>query len=273
MMSPEIAVPTQLKPLLKWAGSKRWLIPRLRELYAPHRDKMLVEPFVGGMSVALGLMPARAKLADSNRHLINFHQAVRQGVELAMPWMLNDRARYYEIRAAFNAMAACPIWEGWVDVLQAKRFWYLNRTGFNGLCRFNRKGEANVPFGRYKSINYNWDTAPYKAAMRDWRLLACDFRAVDLGGADGFVYSDPPYAGGGFVGYQGAGFRYKDQIMLAGKLAAHRGPVVASNAATPEMLELYGDLGFRLDVIDAPRRIACNGDRRPAKEMLATRNL
>ena len=69
-----------LDPPLKWAGGKRWLVPRLRELYAPHRHRRLVEPFVGGMAVALGLMPERALLADRNPHLIHFYQWLQRGL-------------------------------------------------------------------------------------------------------------------------------------------------------------------------------------------------
>lgn len=80
----------------------------------------------------------------------------------------------------------------------------------------------------------------------------------------------PPYDGA-FTRYQAGGFSWADQVRLAEWLAAHPGPVLASNQATPRILSLYGQLGFTLWALPAPRRIACNGDRSPALEMLAAR--
>src|ERR687896_413085 len=100
--SPDPAAPG---PPLKWAGGKRWQVPHLRPLWDAHRDRRLVEPFCGGLAVALSLTPVRAL------------------------------------------------------------FYYLNRTGYNGLCRFNQQGKFNVPFGRYKRIDYRKDFTGYVPAF------------------------------------------------------------------------------------------------------------
>ena len=71
---------TELKPPLKWAGGKRWLVPTLRDRWRDHAHRVLVEPFVGGMAVALGLRPGEALLNDINRHLINFYLWLRRGL-------------------------------------------------------------------------------------------------------------------------------------------------------------------------------------------------
>ena len=87
-----------------------------------------------------------------------------------------------------------------------------------------------------------------------------------------FVYADPPYDVE-FTAYSQGGFSWDDQTRTAQVLAKHRGPVVLVNQATPRIDALYRKLGYDVGYLDAPRRISCNGDRTPAKEILATRNL
>jgi len=150
-------------------------------------------------------------------------------------------------------------------------FYYLNRSGYNGLCRFNQRGGFNVPFGRYARIAYTRDFAPYQAALVGWQFCCGDFATLPLQPSD-FIYADPPYDVV-FTSYSPGGFGWADQERLAVWLAAQPGPVVASNQATPRVLALYRDLGFAVQVIAAPRRISCTGDRTPAGELLATRNV
>jgi DNA adenine methylase len=150
-------------------------------------------------------------------------------------------------------------------------FYYLNRTGYNGLCRFNRKGKFNVPFGRHKTIHYTRDFSAYREKLAGWRFSHADFTALPME-ADDFIYADPPYDVP-FRQYAQAGFSWDDQARLAEWLAAHPGPVVASNQATPRILELYRALDFQFVLLDAPRKISRTGDRTPAREMLAYKNL
>jgi DNA adenine methylase len=149
--------------------------------------------------------------------------------------------------------------------------YYLNRTGFNGLCRFNSKGEFNVPFGRYKTIHYQLDFTAYRAILANWELCCGDFAALEPA-ADDFIYADPPYDVQ-FTQYAKENFNWHEQQRLAHWLARHPGPVVLSNQATPRIIELYRDLGFTLRFLNAPRRISCTGDRTPAREILALRNV
>ena len=256
-----------LRPPLKWAGGKRWLTPVLAELYRPFRRRRLVEPFCGGLAVALGLAPGRALLNDLNPHAINFWSHLQRGLKVRIP-MRNESELYYDHRATFNAMATG---RGRESAKAAQLFYYLNRTGYNGLCRFNSRGEFNVPFGRYASINYRRDFGEFVPALAGWHFTSGDFEALDLRPGD-FIYADPPYDVE-FHHYSAGGFDFDDQRRLAGWLAEHPGPVVLSNQATPRILRLYRRLGFRVRVLDAPRAIACNGDRSPAREVLATRNL
>jgi len=256
-----------LPPPLKWAGGKRWLLPRLRELWEPHRHRRLAEPFCGGLAVALGLSPARALLNDINPHAINFYRRLQQGLKTAIP-MTNDAECFYANRAEFNRLVTG---NGTNTKKAAALFYYLNRTGYNGLCRFNSRGEFNVPFGRYRTINYTRDFTPYQAVFADWEFICGDFEQMHLEPGD-FLYADPPYDVQ-FTRYSKEDFRWADQVRLAEWLATHPGPVVASNQATEKILKLYGELGFEIDTLPAPRMISCTGDRSKALEMLATRNL
>jgi len=261
------APPSALRPPLKWAGGKRWQIPHLQPLWAAHAHRRLVEPFCGGLAVALGLMPARALLNDVSPHLISFYRWLQRGLRIDQP-MHNQRASFYQSRDRFNTLLA----EGGAESAEAAGlFYYLNRTGYNGLCRFNSRGAFNVPFGRYRTINYVADFAAYREAFASWTFTTGDIAAVPLE-RDDFVYADPPYDVE-FTQYASGGFSWEDQERTAERLASHPGPVVLVNQATNRIEQLYRQLGYDIRFLDAPRRISCTGNRTPAREVIATRNL
>jgi len=255
------------RPPLKWAGGKRWQVPHLRPLWAAHAQRRLVEPFCGGLAVSLGLAPGRALLNDINPHVIAFYRRLKHGLVITQT-MKNDETMFYARRARFNALLARGREEGREA---AGLFYYLNRTGYNGLCRFNRRGSFNVPFGRYARITYTRDFTRYRRTFARWDFISVDFEKVPLEKGD-FVYADPPYDVE-FTQYAKEGFSWDDQVRLVDRLSAHRGPVVLSNQATDRIVRLYGTAGFRLLYVQAPRRISCTGDRTPAREVLALRNV
>ena len=252
-----------LKPPLKWAGGKRWLAPHLQPIWETNAARRYVEPFCGGLAVALGLQPQRALLNDVNPHLINFYRHVQHGLELTLP-MRNEEKLFYRHRDRFNRL----IRNGGAQTAEAAQlFYYLNRTGFNGLCRFNKSGDFNVPFGTYKSINYARDFAEYAAVFGKWEFSNLDIAALAFEPRD-FIYADPPYDVE-FTTYSAGGFSWVDQVRTAELLATHHGPVVISNEATTRVIDLYERLGFELTYLDGPRRISCTGDRTAAREVLA----
>jgi DNA adenine methylase len=260
-------VQQRLKPPLKWAGGKRWQVPHVRMLWQNHQHRRLVEPFCGGLAVTLGLMPNQALLNDINPHVVNFYRWLRHGLVILLA-MANDARQYYKHRERFNQL----LHEGKGESAEAAAlFYYLNRTGYNGLCRFNRSGAFNVPFGRYKRIIYTRDFTAYRALFANWDFIQTDFEAIPLRPSD-FIYADPPYDVE-FRQYSAAGFSWEEQVRTARWLARQPGPVVLSNQATDRILELYASLGFTLKFLQAPRMISCTGDRTPAREVLALRNL
>jgi DNA adenine methylase len=263
----DTAEQTILKPPLKWAGGKRWQVPHLAPLWHAHTHRRLVEPFCGGLAVTLGLLPDVALLNDANPHVINFYQWLGRGLVIDEQMENDDRA-FYRQRERFNALLR----SGRCNTAEAAAlFYYLNRTGYNGLCRFNRSGEFNVPFGQYKRIGYVRDFSAYRQTFSRWTFTEGDFGSVALLPAD-FVYADPPYDVE-FTQYAQGGFSWADQERAAEWLSRHPGPVVLVNQATPRIVALYRKLGYRLRFLEAPRRINCTGDRTPAKEVFALRNL
>ncbi len=122
-----------LTPPLKWAGGKRWLTSTIKEIWCQGQYQRLVEPFVGGMAISLGIMPAKALLNDVNSHLINFYRWLQKGLTIELEFV-NESNYYYECRTRFNSLIknnAANSKEA------AELFYYLNKQGYNGLCRYN----------------------------------------------------------------------------------------------------------------------------------------
>jgi DNA adenine methylase len=255
----------KVKPPLKWAGGKRWLVPHLKPIWSRYSNSRYVEPFCGGLAVVLGLQPERALLNDINPHLINFYRHLQNGIHLQIE-MRNNEQLFYRHRERFNRLIQNG---GAMSSEAAQLFYYLNRTCFNGLCRFNKGGEFNVPFGTYKRINYASDFSDHASTFKKWKFTNVDVEKMAIKPAD-FVYADPPYDVE-FTTYSSGGFSWEDQKRTAERLKKHPGPVVISNQATPRIVELYGDLGFELSYLDGPRRISCTGDRTAAPEVLAVK--
>jgi len=256
-----------LSPPLKWAGGKRWQVPHLRKFWDRENHRRLVEPFCGGLAVALGLQPEEALLNDANPHLINFYEWLKRGLRVSID-MANDAEMFYEHRDRFNRLLRA----GKEETREAASlFYYLNRTGYNGLCRFNSSGEFNVPFGRYANINYRRSFVDYRPLFKTWEFSRVTFDRLRLK-PDDFVYADPPYDVV-FTQYSKGGFSWDEQVRTAEWLAEHPGPVVLANQATPRIMKLYRGLGYKLVKLSAPRRISCTGDRTDAREVLALRNL
>ena len=229
--------------------------------------RRLVEPFCGGLSVSLGLRPCRSLVNDINPHLINFFRQLQAGLYIDIP-MENDKVLYYRHRDRFNHLISNQDAEG---KEAASLFYFLNRTCFNGLCRFNRKGLFNVPFGRYATIPYERNHHRYKPVLAGWTITQRDFAELELQPGD-FVYADPPYDVE-FKDYSKQGFSWSEQERLVEWLAKHPGPVLLSNQVTDRIVDLYQGHGFELRYLYAPRSISRDGNRTPAVEVLGVRNL
>lgn len=205
----------EARPFLKWAGGKSQLLPQLEPLF-PRQFNGYHEPFVGSAAVFFRLhnlkqggelkaSMKRVSLTDSNEDLINCYRAVRDGVEGVIGWLVehkhNHSPKYYYAVRAQNP-------RNMGDVERAARLIYLNKTCYNGLYRVNRKGQFNVPMGRYEDPGI-FDPDELRAASRalaEAEIEVADFRTVLKQARRGdFVYFDPPYyplsKTAGFTGY------------------------------------------------------------------------
>jgi DNA adenine methylase len=253
-----------VRPLLKWAGGKRQLLPVLRRYY-PTGFKRYIEPFFGSGAVYFDLFASgrlagrQAWILDGNPDLVGCYRALRDHTEAVIEELAvlerHHRAGgtsfYYEVRdRRFNPRrAAAP---GVYAADLAAMLIYLNRTGFNGLFRLNRSGGYNVPAGRYENPTI-CDAAHLRrvAAALSARTVRIDGGSfegpLESAGPGDFVYCDPPYAPLGptarFAQYTAAGFGEPDQQRLQHAVlgAVRRGAnVVLSNSSTPFTEALYG---------------------------------
>jgi DNA adenine methylase len=218
--------------------------------------------------VTFGLQPTEALLNDLNPHLINFYQQVKKGLKTQIT-MEDREVLYYRHRERFNQLIEQNKWE---TSEAAQLFYYLNHTGYNGLCRFNSSGLFNVPFGKYSQINYLRDFSAYIDALAGWEFTSGDFAKVEVEAND-FLYVDPPYDVE-FRQYAAGGFTWDDQVRLANWTAELDVPVVISNQATERVVKLYKSLGFSLQFAEVPRFINCIGTKRgPVREVLGTKGI
>lgn len=263
-----------VRPFLKWAGNKFRIIDRVTGQLPEGRR--LVEPFVGSGAVFLNTGYARYLLCDSNRDLIDLYTLVKEEgvafVETLRPLFSgeqNSPERYYALREEFNQ---CDDRRR-----RAALFVYLNRHGYNGLCRYNASGVFNVPFGRYKR--------PYlpekeillfqqKAQHAEFRHQ--DFTTTMKAARKGdVIYCDPPYLplspSANFTSYSAGGFDMPQQQQLAAlssQCAARGVPVLISNHNTPDARAIYN--GAKLKHFVVQRYISCKGTTRSkAGELLA----
>jgi DNA adenine methylase len=238
-----------------------------------------VEPFVGGGALFFAQRPERALLADVNAQLIATYQAVRDQVEEVIERLLplsaaHDPERYYHVRHRYNHAKRLSAAE------RAAMFIYLNKTCFNGLHRVNRRGEFNVPAGRYENPRI-LDAELLRSVSRELARaeLRCDgFEALLAYAKPGdFIYFDPPYEPASrtanFTAYASNGFGREDQERLRDVFSAldrRRCKLMLSNSDVPLIRELYAK--FRIDVVTAPRAINCNAARRGLVNELVVRN-
>ena len=263
-----------VRPFLKWAGNKFRIIDRvIAKLPQGHR---LVEPFVGSGAVFLNTEYDHYLLCDSNRDLIDLYTLVKEEGETFIDYTRplfseknNTAERFYALREEFN---------GCEDRLRrAALFIYLNRHGYNGLCRYNAKGGFNVPFGRYKRPYFPaTELRLFQQKAQRASFLHQDFSTTMGRVKKGDVlYCDPPYLplspSANFTSYSAGGFDMAQQKQLAALSAecAEKGvPVLISNHNTRDARAIYGNA--KLQRFFVQRTISCKGGTRgKADELLA----
>ena len=261
------------KPVLKWAGGKRQLLPELLSRI-PARYGRYIEPMVGGGALFFALAPGRAILADTNPELINLYRVIVADLDglvaRAASWPVNED-RFYALRA---------LWFDDLDpVTAAARTLYLNRTCYNGLYRVNRRGEFNVPWGRYRDpVVVNPDNL--QAARRllgGAQILLGDYVETLAGHArkGDLVFLDPPYVPvseySDFKRYTKEQFRQADHVRMrevVGTLRDRGCTTILANSNHPLIAGLYEEFG--IEVIETRRNINSVGSRRSGQDVIVT---
>ena len=202
-----------MKPMLKYRGGKSREIPLFRK-YIPASFSSYIEPFLGGGAVYFHLEPEHAIINDVNSQLITFYECVRNHyddmrTELDLIQELYERnqadykarkasapdervpnaneALYYRIRDMYNGKIPA-------EYLDGVLYFFINKTAYSGMIRFNSKGEYNVPFGRYSNLNTKLITQEHSQLLQRAEVLQEDYSAVfERAQADDFMFLDPPY--------------------------------------------------------------------------------
>jgi DNA adenine methylase len=294
------ADPVAVRPILKWAGGKRQLLPALRPYY-PGAFTRYLEPFVGSGAVFLdlhnrGMLEGRAVcLSDINADVIGCYRIVRDAPEEVITELrrldaghrADGRAHFYEVRdERFNPArrvvhATDAPEERYTPELGAMLI-YLNRTGYNGLFRVNSRGHFNVPVGRQASVRIcDADNLRRIAAALARPGVTLEVRqfheALASAGAGDFVYLDPPYAPVSrtscFTSYTASRFGPEQQNVLQRAvidLAGRGAHVLLSNSVADDISELYGEnadargAGLRTRTVEARRAINSRASSRGA---------
>ncbi len=265
----------RIRPFLKWAGNKFRILDHIEPLLPSGRR--LIEPFAGSGALFLNSEFDQYLLSDRNADLISLYNILKQDgrefIEYCAQYFVprnNQEKRYYRLREQFNHCDE--------PRLRAALFLYLNRHGYNGLCRYNAGGGFNVPFGRYKRPYFPAkEMLSFHQKAQRAEFLVSDFEQTMRQAQQGdVIYCDPPYvplsASANFTSYSAGGFSLTDQTLLAelaGESAQRGIPVLISNHNTRFTRKAYQG-AQKIKPFKVQRYISCNGNQRnSAGEILA----
>lgn len=263
-----------MRPFLKWAGNKYRIMQHLHTVLPA--GARLIEPFVGSAAVFLNTDYPHYLLTDSNPDLISLFQHIKREGLLFINYCRtfftsenNTATRFYSLRDEFNTTTN--------PRLKSALFVYLNRHGFNGLCRYNSSGYFNVPFGTYHKPYFpEKEMLFFHKKSRDVLFRQADFlNTLKKARPGDVVYCDPPYIPlsdtANFTHYDGKHFGFAQQTQLAqyAQRLAEKGIVtVISNHDTPLTQTLYQSA--QIVTLEVTRTISCCiTERQKTKELLA----
>ena len=266
-----------VRPFLKWAGGKRYLISEIRKILP--KFTTYHEPFLGGGAVFFELQPKKAFINDLNSDIITGYNTIKDDVEKLIGELKknkNTSNHFYKLRDLDRDRSE---FDKLTSIQKAARIIFLNKTCFNGLFRVNSQGQFNTPFGGYKNPNYI-NAEVLRAVSKflngnDIKISNWSFeKLLPKIRKRSFVYLDPPYDPvsdtASFTGYNLAGFDKDDQHSLkefCDKLKYKGVNFLLSNSATDFIQELYKD--YEIDIVKVPRAINSDGSKRsPVNEVL-----
>ena len=257
---------------LRWAGGKRFVAREIKTfLKNSDSNDTLIEVFGGSLSLTFAIKPKQSVVNDILTPLINMFSRIKSGeIDNVADFIdiSNSQENFLINRGAFNTINRG---ENPSSVNEAALFYFLNRTCFNGLCRFSKKTGYNVGWGKLKSPSILESFSDHKSALVNTTIHNKpfeDFHCEDKG----LVILDPPYHDV-FNDYSSSGFKIEDQQHLCDIYKSTTNPLIAFNSNHPDILKMYKDNGYDVFTYDAPRKISCNGARENAIEMFAVKNI
>ena len=270
---------SNIEPFVKWAGGKRQLIPQIMDRM-PEKYNNYYEPFVGGGAVVFELQPEVAVINDLNKALINTYKQIRdvpknftEEVRRLDTEMWEDGKKYYyALREQYND----KLMRSEYDVELAALFVFINKHCFNGLYRVNGRGLFNVPYNNSRRASVDecviMSVSKY---LQKTTIIDGDFEmACDGAKAGDFVFLDSPYAPlnpTSFESYTKEGFDIESHRRLAGlyeELTARGCYCMLTNHNTDLINELYGNRGYRMDVVNVRRMINADATNRVGEEII-----
>lgn len=266
-------------PFVKWAGGKRQLLPQIKERM-PERYHDYYEPFVGGGAVVFDVLPANALINDSNKALINTYRQICNAPEGFLKAVKNldegmwedGKKYYYSLREHYND----KLMKAEYDVELAALFVFINKHCFNGLYRVNGKGLFNVPYNgsRRSSVDESviLEISKY---LQGVTIIDGDFEKACKEAKEGdFIFIDSPYAPlnpTSFESYTKEGFDIESHKRLAkfyDELTARGCYCMLTNHNTELINKLYGNKGYKIDVVSVKRMINSDASNRVGEEVI-----
>jgi DNA adenine methylase len=263
------------RPFVKWVGGKRNLLRKILPRF-PKDFNNYYEPFVGGGAVFFASYDRlnKAFLSDINLELIITYTIIQKNPDLLIEKLKfhashHSKKHYYEVRSKHFLEDSIEL---------AARFFYLNKTCYNGLYRVNKSGKFNTPMGSYKNPNIVQEENIWACyhALQNVSIQKRDFDTIEPQEGD-FVYFDPPYHPTNelsFTEYTKLNFTEQDQIKLrdfAIQLHKQGVYVMLSNSDTRFIKDAYNSKCFHIYTVQAPRYVNCKpNDRGAINELLIT---
>lgn len=270
---------TEIVPFVKWAGGKRQLLSQIQERI-PENYNHYFEPFVGGGAVFFWTQPSKALINDINKALINTYQRICDSpkeflseVNKIDSEMWEDgKQYYYSIREHYND----KLMKSEYDVELAALFVFLNKHCFNGLYRVNGKGLFNVPYNNSRRVSVNGDSIiEISKYLQGITIIDGDFEDACRDARKGdFVFLDSPYAPlnpTSFESYTKEGFDIESHKRLAklyDELTTRGCYCMLTNHNTDLINELYGNKGYKIDVVSVRRMINSDASNRVGEEVI-----
>ena len=270
---------SSVAPFVKWAGGKRQLLPQIEERM-PEKYNNYIEPFVGGGAVVFGLLPENALINDINEALINAYRQICNEPDMFLKvinkldqemWE-DGKKYYYSLREHYND----KLMKAEYDVELAALFVFINKHCFNGLYRVNGKGLFNVPYNnsRRSSVDESliMEVSEY---LQGITIMNGDFQEISASAKKGdFIFLDSPYAPlnpTSFESYTKEGFDIESHRRLSkfyDELTAKGCYCMLTNHNTELINELYGNKGYKIDVVSVKRMINSDASNRVGEEVI-----